>query len=140
AIPEYNEKRVFFLCVPNRKFANLCFMVNRRISSDIKNHALELWQIGWDMEEICYAFHVSPSSLYRWRAILDDFRTVTKPPSPLRGRDRIVGLAALTVVKDLYFHNPSIMLDELQWHLAIQHNIPISISALQATLERARLT
>jgi hypothetical protein len=29
------------------------------------------------------------------------------------------------------------MLDELQWHLAIHHNLPISISALQQTLERA---
>jgi hypothetical protein len=32
------------------------------------------------------------------------------------------------------------MLDELQWHLAIHHNLPISISALQQTLERAGLT
>lgn len=115
-------------------------MGNRRISSDIKRRALELWQVGWDAEEICYAFHVSPSSLYRWQDILNEFRTVTKPPSPLRGRDRIIGLAVLTAVKDLYFHNPSIMLGELQWHLAIEHDIPISISALQATLERAGLT
>jgi hypothetical protein len=87
------------------------------------------------MEEICYAFHVSPSSLHRWQAILNDFGTVTNPPSPLCGCDHIVGLAALTAAKHLYFHDPSIMLDELQWHLAIQHDIPISISALQATLE-----
>jgi hypothetical protein len=33
-------------------------MVNHRISSGIKEHALELWQVGWDVEEICYAFHV----------------------------------------------------------------------------------
>jgi hypothetical protein len=45
--------------------------------------------------------HVSPSSLYRWQAILDEFRTVIKPPSPLHGRDHIIGLAALTAVKDL---------------------------------------
>ena len=67
--------------------------------------------------------------------ILDDFRTVTKPTSPLHGHDRIIGLAVLTAVKDLYSHNPSIMLDELQVHLAIEHDTPISISALQATLQ-----
>ena len=92
------------------------------------------------MEEICYAFHVSPSSLYRWQTILDDFKTVTKPPSPLCGHDCIIGLAVLTAVKDLYSHNPSIMLDELQLHLAIEHDTPISISALQATLQRTRLS
>ncbi|KAJ7612760.1 hypothetical protein FB45DRAFT_803322 [Roridomyces roridus] len=32
------------------------------------------------------------------------------------------------------------MLDELQWHLAIHHDVVISISALQATLVRAGLT
>lgn len=115
-------------------------MVNRRISSDLKERALELWQSGWEQEDICYAFHVSSRSLYRWRAILDQFGTVTKPPSPLRGRTRIVGLAALTAAKELYFKDPSIMLDELQWHLAIQHDIAISISALQETLVRVGLT
>jgi hypothetical protein len=92
------------------------------------------------VEEICYAFHVSPSSLYRWQTILDDFRTVTKPLSPFRGHDRIIGLAILIAVKDLYSHNPSIMLDKLQLYLAIEHDTPISISALQATLQQTGLS
>ena len=115
-------------------------MVNRRISSDIKTRALQLWQAGWSVEDVCYTLHVSPSSLYRWQNTLDDFESVIKPHSSLHGRHRIIDLAALTAIKKLYYHNPSIMVGELQWHLAIEHDIPISISALQATLDRAGLT
>jgi transposase len=115
-------------------------MGNRRISSDLKERALILWEAGWSREDICYAFHVSPRSLYRWRAILEEFGTVTKPPSPLRGRERLVSLAALNAAKEIFFHDPSVMLDELAWYLAIHHDIAISISALQKTLVRAGLT
>ncbi|KAK7029242.1 hypothetical protein R3P38DRAFT_2516873, partial [Favolaschia claudopus] len=82
-------------------------------------------------EDICYACHVSPRSLYRWRSIFEEFGKVTKPPSPLRGREQIVGLAALNAAKEVYFHDssnhsPCVMLDELAWYLAIHHDIVIS--------------
>ncbi|KAK6971586.1 hypothetical protein R3P38DRAFT_3242190 [Favolaschia claudopus] len=115
-------------------------MVNRRISSDLKERALAFWEAGWSRPDICYAFHVSRSSLYRWRSIFEEFGQVTKPPSPLRGRERIISLAALNAAKEVYFHDPSVMLDELAWYLAIHHDIVISISALQAALARAGLT
>jgi transposase len=115
-------------------------MVNRRISSDIKTRALVLYEAGWSNEDICYIFHVSPRSLYRWRAIFEEFGTVTKPPSHLRGRERLISLAVLSAVKEIFFHDPSVMLDELVWYLAIHHDIAISQSALQATLVRAGLT
>ncbi|KAJ7927222.1 hypothetical protein B0H13DRAFT_2312828 [Mycena leptocephala] len=110
-------------------------MGNHRISPD-----LELWNLGWDAEDICFVFHVSPRILYRWRDIFDEFGSVTKPPSPLRGRDRLVGLAALTSVMEVYFQDSTIMLTELMWHLAINHDIAISQSALGATLQRVGLT
>ena len=115
-------------------------MVNRRISSDLKERALDLWNTGWDVEEICYAFHVSPRSLYRWRELFEELGSVTKPPSPLCRHDRIIGLAALTASKEVYANDPSVMLNELMWHLAIHHDTVISKSALQATLVRAGLT
>ncbi|KAJ7493786.1 hypothetical protein FB451DRAFT_1491190 [Mycena latifolia] len=107
-------------------------MVNRRVSSDLKERAIELGQTDWDPEDIRYAFQVSPRSLYHWRAIFEELGTVTKPPSPLRGRDHIVTLTALTAAKDVYFKDSSTMLD-----IGIHHDIVISKSALQATLERA---
>ncbi|KAJ7744872.1 hypothetical protein B0H16DRAFT_1857033 [Mycena metata] len=81
-----------------------------------------------------------PRSLYRWHAIFEEFGQVTKPPSVLRGHDRIVSLAVLTVIREVFFHDPTVMLDELAWHLAIHHDVVISTSALQATLVRAGLT
>ncbi|KAK6981282.1 Tc1-mariner class transposase, partial [Favolaschia claudopus] len=95
-------------------------MVNR--SASLSGEA------GWPREDICYAFHVSPRSLYRWRSIFEEF-----------GK-RIIGLEVLNAAKEVYFHDSSVMLDELAWHLAIHYDIAISISALQATLARARLT
>jgi transposase len=115
-------------------------MGNRRISSDLKERALLLWESGWEIKDICYVFHVSPRSLYRWCEIFDEFGKVTKPPSPLRGHERIISLATLNAAKEIFFHDPSVMLDELMWYLAIHHNIAISKSALQVTLVRAGLT
>ncbi|KAJ7327505.1 hypothetical protein DFH08DRAFT_710346 [Mycena albidolilacea] len=115
-------------------------MVDHHISSDLKDHTLFLWEAGWSPKDICYAFNVSPCSLYRWCAIFEEFGTVTKPLSPLCGRDRIISLRVLDAAKEIFFHDPSVMLDELQWHLAIHQDVAISISALQATLVRAGLT
>ncbi|KAJ7715412.1 hypothetical protein DFH07DRAFT_762787 [Mycena maculata] len=111
-------------------------MGNRRISPGLKERALELWNLGWDAEDICFIFHVSPRSLYQWHDIFDKFGSVTKPPSPLHGCDCPVGLAALTSVTEVYFQDSTIMFTELMWHLAINHDITISQSALGATLQR----
>ncbi|KAJ7221479.1 hypothetical protein GGX14DRAFT_353657 [Mycena pura] len=110
-------------------------MGNHRISGDIKDCALQLWEAGWAEEDICYVFCVSPSSLYRWRKIFEEFGTPCKPPSVLKGRPRTIALAVLTAVKDIFKEDSTVMLHELQFYLAIHHDTPISISALQATLE-----
>ncbi|KAJ7222443.1 hypothetical protein GGX14DRAFT_558538 [Mycena pura] len=94
-------------------------MGNRRISGNIKDCALRLWEAGWAEEDICYVFRVSPSSLYRWHKIFEEFGTPCKPPSILKGRPCAIALA---------------------FYLAIHHDTPISISGLQATLEHAGLT
>lgn len=115
-------------------------MVNRRISADLKECALKLWEAGWHLSDICYALSVSPASFYRWKLIFEEFGTITKPTSPLVGRPRFITLAALTAVKELYENHPDTYLDELQWFLAVHHDIPISIPTLQQNLEKAGLT
>lgn len=141
----------FFFCVTLSKLLQieiydiiLCVlsftMVNRRISSDIKECALRLWTSGWDRMDICWALSVSQASLYRWMHIFEEFGSVIKPPSPLRGRPRIITLAVLTAVKELYERHPDTYLDELQWFLAVHHDIVISISALEVNLSKAGLT
>lgn len=115
-------------------------MVYRHISSDMKDCVLRLWETGWAKEDICLVLCVLRSSLYRWAKIFDDFGSVTPPPSPMRGRPRLIGMAAMNAIKDIYAQNSDAYLNELQWHLAIHHDLAISVSALQETLVRAGLT
>ncbi|KAJ7632069.1 hypothetical protein B0H17DRAFT_894679, partial [Mycena rosella] len=83
---------------------------------------------------------VSQASLYRWAKIFEEFGSVNPPPPPIMGRPRIIGLATLTAVKEIYTKNADTYLTELKWWLIIHHDINISISALQATLEKVGLT
>ncbi|KAF8228250.1 hypothetical protein L208DRAFT_1292542, partial [Tricholoma matsutake] len=112
----------------------------RRIRPDIKECALRLWKAGWDRSKVCWAFNVSQASLYCWMHILEEFGSTTCPPSPLRGRPRIITFAVLTAVKQLYEQHTDTYLNKLQWFLAIHHDIDISISALQVNLDKAGLT
>jgi transposase len=115
-------------------------MVNRSISSQVKELALDLRMNGFSWSDVCQIFHVSPRSLYRWRALFDKFDSVTPRPSPLRGRPRIIGLAVMTAIRQLYEQHPYTYLDELQWFLAVHHDTAISISSLQENLQKAGLT
>ncbi|KAF7372394.1 DDE-3 domain-containing protein [Mycena venus] len=113
-------------------------MVNRRISPDIKECALCLWELGWDRSAICSTLLVSQASPYRWVQIFEEFGSVTPPP--FMGRPRIIGLSALTAIKEIYTLHADTYLLELQWRLAIHHDIQISTLALQETLECTGLT
>ncbi|KAJ3965143.1 hypothetical protein EV361DRAFT_811175 [Lentinula raphanica] len=86
-------------------------MVNRRISSDMKECALKLWEAGWDRSDICYALGVSQASLYRWAQLFMELGTVTKPPATLRGRPHMLGLAAISAMKEIFNHHPDTYLD-----------------------------
>jgi transposase len=115
-------------------------MVNRRISTDLKECALRLWENGWEELEIIQGLCVSRSSIYRWRRLFNELGSVNRPPSPLRGRARIICRAVLTAVHDIYKNEPDLYLDELVFWLAIHHDITISKSGLHKNLEEAGLT
>ncbi|KAF8972450.1 hypothetical protein BDZ97DRAFT_1612960, partial [Flammula alnicola] len=115
-------------------------MVNRRISPDLKECALTLWEKGWEMMDIVDVLSVSRASIYRWQAIFEEFGSVNRPPSPLRGRCRILTRAILTAIHELHHDDPDLYLDELALWLAIHHDTIISISALQRNLEETGLS
>ena len=115
-------------------------MVNRQISSDIKDCALRLWEAGWDTTDICDILLVSQASLYRWRDNFENYGTAAKPPSPLKERPHRIARAVLTGLHLFLEENPDSYLDKLVWWLAFHHDIEISISQLHATLLRAGLT
>lgn len=99
-----------------------------------------MWDSGWDLDDICSVLVVSASSMYRWRAILEEFGDVNRPPSTLRGRPRLIGMLAMQACREIYTLNPETYLDELQWFLAIEHDITISIPTLHLNLQKAGLT
>ncbi|KAK0197788.1 hypothetical protein F5146DRAFT_995409 [Armillaria mellea] len=100
-------------------------MGNHKISLDLKDIAIELWHHGWDWSDICNLLHHSQSSLYQWLATYELFGTMENRPAPLRGHPRVIGLAALEAIHQ---------------YLAIHHDLPVSISALQDNLQKADLT
>ncbi|KAF7344640.1 Tc1-mariner class transposase [Mycena venus] len=110
-------------------------MVYRKISRDLKDAALRLWDLGWEEADIMQGLVVSRTSLYRWKKLFEELGTTVRPPSPLVGRPRILTRAVLTACYDIYQKDPDIYLDELQFWLAIHHDIAISISALQENLD-----
>ena len=115
-------------------------MVYRKISKDLKECALRLWEAGWSRSDICDALWISTASLYRWQENFNQFGTVSRFPSGLQGRPRIIALVAMTAIKEIYSEHSDTYLDELQWYLAVHHDIAISLSALQENLVKAGLT
>ena len=115
-------------------------MGNRKISRDLKECALRLWELGWEELDIIQGLAVSRSSLYRWRAIFEEYNNVNRPPSPLKGCTCLITRAVLTAVYDIYRSDADIYLDELVFWLTIHHDIAISKSSLQRNLDEAGLT
>ncbi|KIK79070.1 hypothetical protein PAXRUDRAFT_834275 [Paxillus rubicundulus Ve08.2h10] len=60
-------------------------MVYRKISTDMKQCALELLEMGWEMEEVTEALGMSSRSIDHWADIYKEHRRVDLP-SVLHGR------------------------------------------------------
>jgi hypothetical protein len=55
-------------------------MGNRKISSDLKECALRLWNTGWDgIEDIHNALGASRASIFRWESIFAELTLSTVP-------------------------------------------------------------
>ena len=105
-------------------------MGNQCISADIKECALRLWDIGWELEDICWALMVSCQSIYRWQAIFVKHGSVNRPPSPIIGPTCILTCALLTACQTLYESDSDLYLNEIVTWLALTHDIVISTSTL----------
>ncbi|KAJ6496434.1 hypothetical protein C8R45DRAFT_778196, partial [Mycena sanguinolenta] len=112
----------------------------RKISPNLKECALRLWDLGWEETDVMQALVVSRASLYRWKKIFEELGSPVRPKSPLVGRPRIITRAVLMACYDIYQKELDLYLDELRWWLAIHHDIVISISAPQETLVAVGLT
>ncbi|KAF8576351.1 hypothetical protein K439DRAFT_1249820, partial [Ramaria rubella] len=112
----------------------------RKISPDLKNCAMDLYNRGWEEPEICDILKVSHSSFFRWKANMAQHGNVVRPPSHLQGRSRIIGHAVMSGIHLLLKDEPDIYLDELVQWLAVEEDIVISRAALHHNLQEAGLT
>ena len=62
------------------------------------------------------------------------------PPSHLRGRPRVLNVAAMEDIRELIHEAPSLLLDEVAEWLAIYHEQPISTTTFHDNLHRLGLT
>ena len=116
-------------------------MGNRRISEDVKDIALRLWDQGWEVEDICDVLGISRASLYRWGAIFAEHGRAVRPPSPLRGQGlRILTRALIQACQHLFSQESDLFLDEVTAWLALEHDIVISTSTLSRNLAEVGLT
>ena len=112
----------------------------RKISDDMKECALRLWELGWDADDICGVLDISRASLYRWHALFSNFGNVVRPPSPLVGRKRLITRAAVEGMRALLHTHPDTYLDELVRWLGVHHDIVVSTATLHSCLKDVGLT
>jgi len=113
-------------------------MVYHKIGRDMKERALDLLGLGWKIEDSAAVLWVSTKSIELWINNRDATGQVD-PPSVLRGRPRILTADVIDELWDLIEETPCIYLDGIQEWLAIQHDLPISLSALYNNLRRLSL-
>lgn len=107
-------------------------MVYRQISNDLKEHALRLWNHGWDLEDIGEALGsgVSRSTCYRWRKTFEELGAVDRPPSPLVGHTGTIIRAILGGIEELYLQDSELLMDHICTWFAVEHQIEVTTSAV----------
>lgn len=105
-------------------------MVFRRISEDLKQRVLFLYESGWIPQDICDVMGVSERSLYRWAANVREYGTVARPHQPIQGRPRRLDSEQteelLAVVQDA----PEVFLDEITDWIAVAYGMRMPKSTL----------
>ncbi|KZV59854.1 hypothetical protein PENSPDRAFT_567162, partial [Peniophora sp. CONT] len=119
-------------------------MVYQHISEDRKWCAMQLWEQGWPMEDICSSLKVGQSSVYRWLGILEEFGTVIAPPARPRGRPSLLSRLIVNDLVDIFVDpvsgSQASYLDELQLHLALKFDLNVSTATIDRHLTAAGIT
>ncbi|ESK83463.1 hypothetical protein Moror_4915 [Moniliophthora roreri MCA 2997] len=85
-------------------------MGNHKISTDLKEIALQLWEAGWERTDIAQAFGISQTSLYQWKKLFELTGSAANLLSPIRGHPQIIGMVAFNTLKQIYCDDPGVML------------------------------
>jgi len=104
-------------------------MVNRRISRDLKERAIQL--LGeMDLKSIAHVLDVSTRSISRWILNVSIYGDVVPPKSPLKGRPRVCKPTTLDRLTEFLLGNPTVYLDEVQFWLCVEEGVLISTSTI----------
>ena len=110
-------------------------MVNRKISHDMKQRALQLINEGWEPAEVADVLGVSSKSIECWDYNYETYRCINPPSeSALQGRPRIINVQAADDLHELIRETPLLFLDEIGEWLALYHNISISTATIHNNL------
>ena len=88
-------------------------MGNQKISTDLKGSAVQLWELGYELDFISESLCISQVSRYWWCNIFAEFSTVNWPPSALLSTPKIVIHTVLNPIKEFYHNEADAYLDEL---------------------------
>lgn len=131
--PKYRNRAVLVARALGYTLYSYKSMVNRKISRDLKERAVALVLSGSSVTGVADILGVSVDSVKRWSRNLRSLGDV-QPHSALRGRRRVLSNTVLESIQDLIASSPSLYLDEIVSWLAVAHDQPVSISALQRSL------
>jgi transposase len=113
---------------------SIVIMPFHRISQDFKAQAMELFEQGMLLEDVCDVLGVSKSSIYRWRENLEVYGDVVPDHSPIQGWPRILDPRQVHDLVELVQQVPEMYLDEIQDWLAVTHDIGLSLPAIHQLL------
>jgi transposase len=106
----------------------------------MKQRALYLLlEEGWEINQITTMLGVRLKSIERWEYNYENYGSVN-PPTPLRGRRRLLSGDIAEELHEMLIKSPSLLLDKIGEWLAIYHDQPISTTALNDNLKDHGLT
>jgi transposase len=112
-------------------------MVNRRISSDVKVAAINLYNCDLlELEDILDCCGFSRSTFFRSLCLWRETGSVTKPSSLLRGRPRVLATEDLQYILQLVRARPDWFLDELLGLLDRSRFISVHFKTIHDELSR----
>jgi len=112
-------------------------MVYRKISEDLKNRAITLYDQGLIPDDISNLLGISTRSLARWRSNQAVYGSIIPPPTYRSGRLRILDAEQVLSISEQLERAPELYLDEIQDLVALKLQTVISRSALAELIRDA---
>lgn len=106
----------------------------------MKLRALFLLATGYTKTEVHDILGVSVSSMRRWEVNVEEYGTIIPPYNPQQSRPRIMDAHQMEALVDAVLESPETYLDELMDFVALELDVAISKTQLQAIIENAGFT